>query len=96
MNPFYKYLVFKFSSTKYNSPKDVPDVLPSSQVNFAKDKGRASMTIVLIGMTILGACVAIFIGKRDHKRGMRHTDDIIKQHSEYSKVHQDMLKNKSA
>ncbi len=42
------------------------------------------MTIFLIGMTILGCVFAIFLGKRDHNRGIRHTDEIVKKHSEYS------------
>ncbi|RNA40589.1 hypothetical protein BpHYR1_021539 [Brachionus plicatilis] len=95
LTPLYRYLVFKFSSTKYASIKDIPDELPSSQVHFAKDKGRAYMTIVGIGITVLGSFIAVLIGKRDHKRGMKHTDDIIKQHSEYSKAHQEMLKKKA-
>ncbi|CAF0995705.1 unnamed protein product [Brachionus calyciflorus] len=94
MNPLYKYLVYKFSSHKYSSPSEVPDQLPVSQVNYAKDKGRATMTVILIGATIFGCIVAIFAGKRDQKKGMKHTDDIIKKHSEYSKIHQEMLKKR--
>lgn len=52
------------------------------------------MTIVGIGITVLGSIIAIIIGKRDHHRGIKHTDDIIKQHSEYSTAHQEMLKKK--
>ena len=45
---------------------------------------RAKMTIFLIGMTILGCIIAIFLGKRDHNRGIGYTDEIVKKHSEYS------------
>ena len=52
------------------------------------------MTIVGIGITVLGSIIAVIIGKRDRHRGIKHTDQIIKQHSEYSLAHQEMLKKK--
>lgn len=60
---------------------------------YAKDKARATATLFLIGMTVVGSLAAIYIGKRDRKLGYRHADDIIKRHAEYSKSHQDMIKN---
>jgi hypothetical protein len=65
----------------------------AGQLNYAKDKGRARATVYLIGLTILGAAVAAYFGRRHHEQGMRRTDDLIKQHAEYSKLHSDLLKN---
>lgn len=64
----------------------------ASQVNYAKDKGRAAGVVIGIVLTILGAGVAVFFGKRDHKKGKKYTDDIINQHAEYSSAHQAMVK----
>ena len=48
--------------------------------------------MILIAFTIVGSLVAVFIGKRDHKRGVGYTDDLIKQHSEYSPAYQQISK----
>lgn len=58
----------------------------------ARDKGRATMMVILVGFTVLGSALAGYIGKKLHQQGHKHTDNIIKQHSEYSKIHQEMAK----
>jgi len=62
-------------------------------LNYAKDKGRARATLYLIGLTIAGGALAAYFGRRHHEQGMRRTDDINKQHAEYSKLHNELLKN---
>lgn len=52
------------------------------------------MTIILIGLTILGSFVAVFFGKSEHLKGRRHTDEIIRHHAEYSQAGRDMLKKR--
>jgi len=42
------------------------------------------MTIFGIGLTVVGCLIAVFLGKRDKKRGIGYTDEILKTHSEYS------------
>lgn len=68
--------------------------MPNSaqQLAYARDKGRAQMTIYLIGLTILISFGVAWYGKREHSKGRRHTDEIIRQHAEYSQAHRDMLK----
>ena len=51
------------------------------------------MTLILIGVTILGAMVSIFFGKSEHKSGRRHTDEIIKEHAQYSQAHRDLIRH---
>jgi hypothetical protein len=62
-------------------------------LNYAKDKGRARATLYLIGLTIAGAAIAAYLGRSHHKQGMRRTDEMVKQHAEYSKLHHDLIKN---
>jgi hypothetical protein len=52
------------------------------------------MTIVLIGLTIVGSMIAIFFGKSEHQKGRRHTDELLRQHAEYSQAGRDMLRKK--
>ncbi len=93
LSKFEKYLVYKFSSKKYASASEVPDSVSLTQLHYAKDKGRARMVIVLLGVTVLGALFSVFLGKRDHGRGKRYTDDMVRQHAQYNKNFQDMARS---
>ena len=42
------------------------------------------MTVMGIGMTVLICAFAVFLGKRDHNRGIGYTDELIKTHAQYS------------
>jgi hypothetical protein len=92
LSKFEKYLVYKFSSKNYASVNEVPDSVPLSQLHYAKDKGRARMVIILLGVTVLGAMVSIFLGKRDHGKGKRYTDDMVRQHAQYNKNFQELAR----
>ena len=48
--------------------------------------------MMIIIFTVIGSIFTVFIGKRDHKRGVGYTDDLIKQHSEYSPAYQQISK----
>ena len=74
---------------------DVPKQVPIEELYYSRDKGRAKGMVVLVLMCILGSGVAAYIGKQAHKRGVRYTDDINKQHAEYSKAHQELEKLKA-
>ena len=63
------------------------------QLYYAKDKARARMTLILIAMTILGSLGAIFIGKIEQKAGKRHSDDILREHAQYSQAHRDQIRH---
>lgn len=51
------------------------------------------MTLILIAMTILGSLGAIFIGKIEQKAGKRHSDDILREHAQYSQAHRDQIRH---
>ena len=84
----------RFSSTKYASPNDVPDQMPVSQVNSAKDKGRASFSIILIIVCVLGCLFTVLLAKYHKYSGKTtYTENLIKQHAQYSKMHQEQLRS---
>ena len=89
-----KYLVQKYSSANYKTIDEVPDLLSSTQVNFARDKGRAKMSIILIFLTVFGALFTINLAKYLKKQGKSTwSEDMNKKHAEYSKMHQDAIRN---
>lgn len=66
----------------------------STQVNFARDKGRAKMSIILILCTVAGALFTINLAKYHKKQGKStYCEDMNKQHAEYSKMHLDQIRN---
>ena len=92
IGPISRYLIYRYSHQKYASLKDVPSKVPISQLYYARDKGRASGMVILLAITIVGSVLAAVYGKSAHKSGVRYTDDIVKQHAEYSKAHQELAK----
>ncbi len=58
----------------------------------ARDKARARGMLLGIVFTIGGCMIAGYYGKTRHKQGHGYTDDIVKEHAEYSKIHQDIIK----
>jgi hypothetical protein len=58
---------------------------------YARDKGRARGMLYGILFTVIGCLIGAVLGKDAHKRGVRYADDVIKQHSEYSKAHQELI-----
>ena len=65
-----------------------------SQVNYAKDKGRAKMSIFLIFMTVVGCLFTINLAKHHKSSGKStYSEDLNKQHAQYSKLHQEQIRN---
>jgi hypothetical protein len=86
-------LVHRYSNIKYDSAAHVPDQLPVTQVNAAKDKGRAHMSIILIFVTIVGCLSTVLLAKYHKNSGKStYTEDIMRGHAQYSKAHQEQLR----
>jgi hypothetical protein len=61
--------------------------------NAAKDRFRARITGICLGLTFLGAAISVYMGKEDKKKGHDMLNDQIKSRMEYSKTHQDLAKS---
>ena len=68
-------------------------LLSATAFNSVKDRFRAKFTLVGVGLTLLGAAIAVFKGKHDKKLGHDHVGDAIMERAEYSQTHRELAKN---
>lgn len=60
---------------------------------YAKDRARAKISLYLIGLTCVGAGIAIYRGRHDRDKGISRNDLSFDEHMKYSKMHQNLDRN---
>ena len=62
-------------------------------MNFARDKGRARMSLILIFLTVVGCFSTVFLAKYHKSTGKSsYSEDLMNQHAQYSKMHRDQMR----